>query len=206
MRTLADRVVSGAIALLLMSTTAVAGGQASRPSPSRTADEWVTTEIQAQYFLDPVIKARTITVVTLNGTVTLTGDVNTTTERARAAEIAAGTDGVRHVVNHLTVSGEPQPAGTSGPLPGTPAPTDQPAAAEQQPPSPPTDSMMTVEVRTLFAADPGLSLLDIDVEVENGVVRLTGDVPDLASRTRAERLARGVRGVTEVRNGLVIKR
>lgn len=205
MRTLAGCVVSGAIALLLIATTVFAD-QANRPSPSRTADDWVTTQIHARYFLDPDIKARTITVVTLNGIVTLTGDVKTPEERTRAAEIAAGVDGVRNVANNLTIAGAPQPAGTSGRVPGTPVPSEPPPADAQAQEVPATDSAIAVDIRTRFGADPGLSVLDIDIQVENGVVRLSGDVPDLASRTRAERLARGARGVSEVRNDLVVKR
>jgi hyperosmotically inducible protein len=204
MRTLADRVVIAASALL-MAAASVSGGQAMRPSPSRSADEWVTTQIQAQYFLDPAIKARAITVLTLNGIVTLEGDVNTPEESTRAVEIARGVNGVKDVVNSLTVAGEPQPAATSGTL-GVTLPTDQARVEPQAPEAPASDEAILAEIRTRVAADPALSMLDLDVRVEHGVVRLAGDVPDLSARIRAERLARASRGVIEVRNDLSVKR
>jgi osmotically-inducible protein OsmY len=44
---------------------------------------------------------------------------------------------------------------------------------------------------------------DIDVEVQNGIATLTGEVPTTALKTRAERLAR-VQGVTTVQNQITI--
>jgi len=40
------------------------------------ADSWLTTKIQAQYFADDNVKARTINVSTRNGVVTLTGFID----------------------------------------------------------------------------------------------------------------------------------
>jgi osmotically-inducible protein OsmY len=44
---------------------------------------------------------------------------------------------------------------------------------------------------------------DIDVEVENGIAKLTGEVPSTALKARAERLAR-VQGVATVQNQITI--
>lgn len=203
MRSWAAGVVGGALALVLAIPAAYGGDQESRRSPSRTADEWIATQIQAQYFQDPVIKARTIVVTALNGSVTLEGHVNTPDERDRALQIAQGISGVRSVVSHLTAGAEPRPAGTSGELQPFPVPGDR---ADDLSPQAPGEGAILADVRSSLAADPVLSVLDIDVQVERGVVRLSGDVPDLAARTRAERLARAVRGVAEVRNGLAVKR
>jgi hyperosmotically inducible protein len=184
-----------------------ASDQATRPSSTTSADEWVTTQIQARYFLDRDIKARTIDVSTLNGAVTLTGDVQTPDERTRAAEIASRVSGVKRVINNLRVEAQPQTEGTSG--------------TQTAPPTPPTgrvpgqdeiervthsDPVILTEIKTRYAVDPDISALDVHVSVESGVVTLTGDVADTTIRQRAENLARAVPGVKEVKNQLKVKR
>jgi hyperosmotically inducible protein len=131
--------------------------------------------------------------------------VNTPEERARAVEIAQRTSGVQSVVSNLTLADQEATA-TSGLVAEVPRPADEVGSAGQTPEAPLSDGAIVALIRSGFAGDSGLSILDIDVQVEQGIVRLSGDVPDLATRVRAERLARAVRGVTEVRNDLVIKR
>ena len=45
----------------------------------------------------------------------------------------------------------------------------------------------------------------INVDVDNGVVTLTGTVASAAQKTRAQTVARGVEGVTNVRNNLTVR-
>jgi hyperosmotically inducible protein len=188
--------------------------QPSRSSPSRSADEWVTTQIEALYFRDPAIKARTILVQSLNGVVTLDGEVMTPEERERAVALAESVDGVKNVESRLTLPGEPGATGTSGTIGPIPPGSADENAVENGPGNtvdrssdePPTDTALRNDVRARIMADPALATLDINVEVEKGVARLSGDVPDLSARTRAERLARAAQGITEVRNDLVVKR
>jgi osmotically-inducible protein OsmY len=66
-------------------------------------DAWVTTKIQAQYFLDDEVKGHQINVDTSNGVVTLKGFVATAQQKQEAEQIARETEGVRRVVNELTV-------------------------------------------------------------------------------------------------------
>ena len=105
------------VALVICTTPAIVAAdarQANNPSQSRLGDNWITTPIQARYFLDADIKARTIDVTAVGGVVTLDGTLNSDEERRRAAQIASGVDGVRRVVNNLAVAGEKPPEGTSG--------------------------------------------------------------------------------------------
>jgi osmotically-inducible protein OsmY len=67
-------------------------------------DSWITTRIEAKYFLEPEVKGRSIDVDTRNGVVTLTGSVNSPAERALAEQIARETDGVARVTNRVTVA------------------------------------------------------------------------------------------------------
>ena len=179
-----------------------AAEQANRPSPARSADEWVTTQIQAKYFLDRDLKARTIDVSTLQGIVTLSGEVNTPNERSRAIEIASRVDGVKKVVDALRVAGEQQPQGTSGTRP----PAERSPGADEIERVTHSDPVILTQIKTRYAVDPDISALDVHVSVENGVVTLTGDVSDSVIRQRAETLARDVAGVKDVKNQIKVKR
>lgn len=66
-------------------------------------DGWITTKIQAQFYLDPDIKGRNVEVTTKNGVVTLTGTVDNDIMRQQALAIAKDTDDVTRVVDRLTV-------------------------------------------------------------------------------------------------------
>jgi osmotically-inducible protein OsmY len=66
-------------------------------------DAWITTKVQAQYFLDDEVKGHEINVDTNNGVVTLKGTVDTAQQKQEAEQIARETEGVRRVENQLTV-------------------------------------------------------------------------------------------------------
>jgi osmotically-inducible protein OsmY len=69
----------------------------------RRPDPWITMKIQSKYFLDPEVKGYRIDVDTRDGLVTLTGEVASEALRKEAEQIARETEGVRKVVNQLTV-------------------------------------------------------------------------------------------------------
>jgi osmotically-inducible protein OsmY len=69
-------------------------------------DAWVTTKVQAKYFLDADVKGHEINVDTRNGVVTLKGTVENGQQKTEAEEIARETKGVKRVVNQLTVGGK----------------------------------------------------------------------------------------------------
>lgn len=66
------------------------------------------------------------------------------------------------------------------------------------------DASITAAVKTALAADPTLSALRIEVNTEDGVVRLEGPAPDMKARERAEVLAAAPEGVTRVDNRLIV--
>lgn len=66
-------------------------------------DAGITTSVKSRLIGDDSIKANEIDVDTQNHVVTLTGEVRTPQEEARAVELARGTKGVTDVVNHLTI-------------------------------------------------------------------------------------------------------
>jgi hyperosmotically inducible protein len=74
------------------------------PAPRGAIDDGlVTSLVEAKYFTDPLVKARSIDVTTVGGVVTLRGSVANTDERARALTLARQTPGVTRVEDALTV-------------------------------------------------------------------------------------------------------
>ena len=67
------------------------------------------------------------------------------------------------------------------------------------------DEAITAAIRSHLRKDPELGVLDVEVETRAGVVWLHGITFDAAARQRAEGIATKSKGVTQVRNRLVIK-
>lgn len=65
-----------------------------------------------------------------------------------------------------------------------------------------SDTMITAEVKSKLAREKLSTLTKIDVDTENGVVHLRGNVDTETLKQRATDLAREVKGVREVRNDL----
>lgn len=103
-----------------------------------TDDKAITTDIQAKLFSDPILKARDVHVDSRNGIVTLTGDVNTSLEKSAVERIAMQADGVKNVVNLLSLPADSAtpPAGPIQTSVNTPPPKVAPAAAAPIPEKP----------------------------------------------------------------------
>jgi hyperosmotically inducible protein len=67
------------------------------------SDTWITTEVQAMYFLDRDVKGMNIGVTTTGGVVTLSGAVDSDAIRRKAVADARSVEGVKRVVDKLTI-------------------------------------------------------------------------------------------------------
>src|SRR5690606_38013479 len=68
-----------------------------------------------------------------------------------------------------------------------------------------TEARQEGSVWTAFALNRHLSPFSIDVEIENGVAILTGEVESEVDRDLAEQVALGVEGIREVDNQLKVE-
>jgi osmotically-inducible protein OsmY len=66
------------------------------------------------------------------------------------------------------------------------------------------DTGISAKVKAALAVDPALSASRIDVQTDNGVVRLSGPAPDAAAKERATVLAAAPQGVRAVDNRLTL--
>ena len=79
------------------------GIDSTMASPAPSDDAGVVSTIQSRYFLDPFIKLRHIEVQSMNGVVTLKGQIASEMERAQALMLARSAPGVLRVEDYLTV-------------------------------------------------------------------------------------------------------
>lgn len=67
------------------------------------------------------------------------------------------------------------------------------------------DSVITTKVKAALVNDPDVSAAEVNVETFKGVVQLSGFVNSRADMTKAVEIARGVKGVTSVKNDMRLK-
>ena len=67
------------------------------------------------------------------------------------------------------------------------------------------DTVITTKVKTAIFNEPSLKSAEINVETFKGAVQLSGFVSSPANISRAVEIARGVGGVTSVKNNMRLK-
>ena len=67
------------------------------------------------------------------------------------------------------------------------------------------DAVITTKVKAAFAADPTVKATEVNVETYKGDVQLSGFVAEAGDAQRAVEIARGVKGVTSVKNDIRVK-
>ncbi|MHB8108524.1 MAG: BON domain-containing protein [Syntrophorhabdaceae bacterium] len=78
---------------------------AGRSSGEVVDDATITTKVKTKLLEDNITKALAIDVDTFEGTVTMSGAVDTDAQRTRAIQIAQGTRGVKKVQNLIKLKG-----------------------------------------------------------------------------------------------------
>jgi len=67
------------------------------------------------------------------------------------------------------------------------------------------DSVITAKIKAAFIKDPDVSVLDVSVETDKGIVLLSGFVRNPHQAERAVEIASAVSGVKSVRSNLAVK-
>ncbi|MEO6001873.1 MAG: BON domain-containing protein [Opitutus sp.] len=88
----------------LVSLPTGCAGTATRQSTGEYVDDaTITAKVKAAFVKDEVVKAMQVDVTTFKGNVQLSGFVDTAEQKARAAQVAAGVEGVTNVTNNISV-------------------------------------------------------------------------------------------------------
>ena len=200
-----------AVVLLLGVFAAALSAQSAADAKVAIADSWITTQVYAKFFADRAIKARNLTVHTDHGVVTLTGAVESSTEHDRAVSAAKSVDGVKQVVDKLSLVPAGKAGGTRGGVPGTASREvdslkEHAKIAADRVGKEISDTLVTTKVQAMFYLDREVKAMDIDVTTHDGVVTLTGTVDNEAVRKKAVADARSTEGVKQVVDKLTVRK
>ncbi|MDH7482632.1 MAG: BON domain-containing protein [Armatimonadota bacterium] len=113
-----------------------------------------------------------------HGTVVLMGKVPSLAVKKHAIEIAESVKGVREVICDIHIA------------PGKPI----------------DDVTIANDVAEAISDDPRLTVLNLDVQSHDGVVRIYGEVTNEKQRDLAKEIASAVPGVQQVENHLIVKK
>lgn len=138
------------------------------PHEERT-DQQIAEDVRQALLADPATEAYDLEVESLDGVVTLIGVVQSGPEEQLAVAAARSVSGVRDVGERISI--------------------DVPERRR--------DAEITAEVKRALQYDVWVEDADVTVRVDDGAVSLTGAVPSLVAKRRAERHA-WVPGVTDV--------
>ncbi len=67
------------------------------------------------------------------------------------------------------------------------------------------DTTITTQIKARFAEDKTVDMVAISVETLKGTVQLSGFAKSVAEKSKAETIARGVKGVVAVQNGIAVR-
>ena len=143
-------------------------------------DATLTTKVKTALIEDALVKARLIDVDTIDGNVILTGVVESGLQEKRAVEVAQSIQGVRSVKNNLQVGSKSIGQAFD-------------------------DKVIGSKIKAKLIQEDGVSSMSIDVDVDNGVVTLTGVISDPVIKTKIIRLADDTPGVIRVIDNITLK-
>jgi hyperosmotically inducible periplasmic protein len=200
-----------AIVAAFLTLPVAAAAQATRDTSTVVNDAWVTTQVYAKFFMDSDIKGRNIKVETMSGVVTLTGTVQSGAERNQAVAKAKSTDGVKQVVDKLSL------AQAEKPIPSPPHDKNSKSASDNAEQvkahaksvadrvgKEVSDTWITTKVQAMYFLDRDVKGMNIDVTTKGGIVTLNGTVASEATRQKAVADARSIEGVGQVIDKLTV--
>ena len=156
-------------------------------------DAWIDGKAEATLLFNGNLDSFDINTDVKNGNVVLTGKVENSVDKKLAEELVANIDGVTSVDNKLTIVSDKDMDGDM---------SDDMEDTVDEGTSELTDAKIATVIKTRLLMDTDISGFDIDVDVENGVVMLTGDVDSDAERDLAVEIAKNASDVKDVKSDL----
>ncbi len=151
-----------------------------RSAGSLWGDAATSFRVKSKMIKDSEVHAWNVDVDTLESEVILTGVVGTKQQATQAGEVARKVPGVRKVRNELQVG--KKSIGQSL-----------------------DDTLLSMRVKTHLFKEPWIRSFNIDVDVDNGVVALTGIVDRTDHKARVLEIARSIPETVRVIDNLKVK-
>jgi osmotically-inducible protein OsmY len=155
-------------------------------------DAWLTGRIESMYLLNENLSPFQISTNVENGTVYLTGTVDSDIDKDLAGALATNLEGVMNVENQLTIDASENPA------------ADSSDNARRDFGTWVDDATTTAAVKARLVGNGNTKGLQIDVDTSQDIVTLSGSVKTDEEKALAEEIARLVKDVEEVHNNLVV--
>ena len=178
--------VLGSLAVLALSPLVDAADalESGKKQVSKDADVALTTNVQRALTDSGIAKTGEIQVETNDRVVQLSGFVDSESTQELALRAAKAVDGVESVRNDLVVR------------------PSKPTRLEAK-----DDAVIAAKVRKQLDQQPNAQAArDINVDVSEGVVQLSGFVDSVDEKNRAADLVVSVAGVKDVRNDIALER
>tara|TARA_Y100000034_G_scaffold55954_2_gene68598 strand:- start:32393 stop:32935 length:543 start_codon:yes stop_codon:yes gene_type:complete len=172
--------------ILTITTALLLGGNAMATENTwkeKSKDAWIDGKVETTILFNSELNNFDINTDVKNGNVILTGKVENSVDKKLAEELVTGIDGVKDVDNQLTIVNENMEDESNWGL---------------------VDAKIATVVKTKFLFDSDIHGTDIDVDVENGVVTLSGNVKSDAEEDLVVTTAENVSDVKEVVNKLQV--
>ena len=144
--------------------------------PDNITDKQITNAVEARFVFDNAVPWSFVDVETQAGIVTLSGTADNLLAKERAARIAESIKGVRSVVNNIDVQTVNR-----------------------------TDEEIRQDVDRALLMDAAADSYELKPSVNGAVVTLKGTVQSFKEQNLALQLARGVRGVKDVKDEIDVK-
>lgn len=173
--------------ILVLSPPAASAGEPTVNSDragEHVDDATLTARVKAALVDDATTKAREVKVETQDGVVQLSGFVDSEEMKQAALTRASSVAGVTEVRDGLAVR-----------------------ESDRTPRQAADDTVIAAKVKAELADSEGVeSAGDVHVQVNNGIVQLSGFVATVDEKTRAADIASNVTGVKDVRNDITLAR
>jgi osmotically-inducible protein OsmY len=151
--------------------------------PAENSDAWLIAKVKTTLLFHRNVSALT-EVLAKDGIVILRGEAASEAEKDLTTEYTKDIEGVKDVINEMTVSSAPKKKETIG------AKLD--------------DASITAQVKLVLLSHRSTSAVKTKVETKNGVVTLSGKAKDAAEIDLVTKYVKDIKGVKRVNNRMTV--
>ena len=159
--------------------------EVEKPPPPAQSDDWVSAKVKAALLFHRNVSAHDTKVSVKDGIVTLRGEAGSQAQKDLATEYAKDVEGVKDVINEMTI--------LEGKIP------------ERSLGDKIDDASITAQVKMTLLSHRSTSALNTKVETKDGIVTLTGKAQNAAERDLVTKLVTDINGVKTVNNQMAVE-
>lgn len=189
-RSLAEDTVAGLPGVTAVDNQLVEAGQ----TPEEKSNAWLISKVKTTLLLHSNVNGPATEVTAEDGIVTLRGQASSNAQKDLTAEYVKDVEGVKDVVNEMTVPVDGEQTG------GTTVSEKMGALGDKI-----DDASITALVKTTLFYHRSTSGLNTTVETKDGVVTLGGKAGSAAEKDLAGKFASDVHGVKTVNNTITVE-